>query len=281
MTLGTRGETPQGAEELQRVSRSSVSDAIVDQIIDLISRRVLQPGDRLPSERELCTRFGVGRTSVREALHSLSVMGILDGRVGSGTFVSDDSRYLEKTLEWGLLLDPKRVEDLVETRLMLESQTAYWAAQRATEENLGVMATTLQGMAAAVDEPDRAGWRWHARSEAHGRCETVPPRVLYALNRVLEASRSTVQLVHDGERLTLVKLGTAPDSLAALSPIALAAATLLTEADRRRIRQCGSQRCVLWFLDTSKNGRRRWCSMATCGNRAKAARHYQKQKAAN
>ncbi|MFP6645400.1 MAG: FadR/GntR family transcriptional regulator [Candidatus Latescibacterota bacterium] len=155
MTLGTRGETPQGAEELQRVSRSSVSDAIVDQIIDLISRRVLQPGDRLPSERELCTRFGVGRTSVREALHSLSVMGILDGRVGSGTFVSDDSRYLEKTLEWGLLLDPKRVEDLVETRLMLESQTAYWAAQRATEENLGVMATTLQGMAAAVDEPDR------------------------------------------------------------------------------------------------------------------------------
>ena len=117
--------------------------------------------------------------------------------------------------------------------------------------------------------------------EAHGRCETVPPRVLYALNRVLEASRSTVQLVHDGERLTLVKLGTAPDSLAALSPIALAAATLLTEADRRRIRQCGSQRCVLWFLDTSKNGRRRWCSMATCGNRAKAARHYQKQKAAN
>jgi len=115
--------------------------------------------------------------------------------------------------------------------------------------------------------------------EARVRGERVPPRSLYMLNRVLEASRSSARLVHDGARLTLIRLDSAPASLAALSPIALAAAMLLTEADCRRIRQCRSERCALWFLDTSKNGRRRWCSMATCGNRAKAARHYQKQKA--
>ena len=136
--------------------RSSVSDAIVDQIIDLISRRVLRPGDRLPSERELCRRFDVGRSSVREAIRSLSVMGILDGRVGDGTFVSDDDRYLERTFQWGgMLLDPKKVENLIETRLMLESHTAYWAASRATEENLAVMAETLEGMAAALEDADR------------------------------------------------------------------------------------------------------------------------------
>ena len=132
-----------------------MSDAIVDQIIDLISRRVLRPGDRLPSERELCRRFDVGRSSVREALRSLSVMGVLDGRVGDGTFVSDDDRYLERTLQLGgMLLDPKRVEDLIETRLMLESHTAYWAASRAAAENLAAMEVTQEGMAAALEDSE-------------------------------------------------------------------------------------------------------------------------------
>ena len=43
-----------------------------------------------------------------------------------------------------------------------------------------------------------------------------------------------------------------------------------------RLRQCEHERCALWFLDTSRNGTRRWCSMASCGNRAKAARHYRR-----
>jgi predicted RNA-binding Zn ribbon-like protein len=114
--------------------------------------------------------------------------------------------------------------------------------------------------------------------EAHVLGEPMPPSSLYVLNRALDVSRVTTQLIHDGEKMTLLERDTAPASLAALSRIALTAARLLTDVDRRRIRQCRSDRCVLWFLDTSKSGRRRWCSMATCGNRAKAARHYQKQK---
>ena len=154
IALNFRKETP-AADQLHSVARSSVSDAIVDQIIDLISRRVLRPGDRLPSERELCRRFDVGRSSVREALRSLSVMGVLDGRVGDGTFVSDDDRYLERTLQLGgMLLDPKRVEDLIETRLMLESHTAYWAASRATADNLAAMDKPLEGMAATLEDPE-------------------------------------------------------------------------------------------------------------------------------
>jgi predicted RNA-binding Zn ribbon-like protein len=48
------------------------------------------------------------------------------------------------------------------------------------------------------------------------------------------------------------------------------------EHDRRLIRRCANSACVLLFLDTSKGGRRRWCDMSTCGNRAKAATHYAK-----
>ena len=143
-------------EELRPVNRRSLSDEIVEQIIELISRDVLKPGERLPGERDLCKKFGVGRTSLREALRSLSVMGILEGRVGEGTFVANNSnQYLEKTVQWSLLLDPKRVQDLVETRLMLESQNAGLAAQRRTKENLSMVERNLESMEDLVEEPDR------------------------------------------------------------------------------------------------------------------------------
>ena len=143
-------------KEMKPNTRTSVSDGIVEQVVDLISRDVLKPGDRLPSERELCKRLGVGRSSLREALRSLAVMGIIDGRVGDGTFVSNSNkRYLEKTLQWGLLLDRKRVQDLIETRLMLESQTAFLAAQRVTPENIKTIEETLRGMEASIAQPDK------------------------------------------------------------------------------------------------------------------------------
>ena len=131
------------------------------------------------------------------------------------------------------------------------------------------------------DEAHRLRGAIRSAVEAHVSGEPVPPSSLHALNRALEVSRITTQLRHDGEKLTLLQRDTAPASLAALSRIALAAGTLLTECDHRRIRQCQSDRCVVWFLDISKSGRRRWCSMATCGNRAKAARHQQKLKTAS
>ena len=148
--LGGRSRIEDAADQLQPIERSSVSDAIVDQIIGLISRSMLKSGDRLPSERELCKRFGVGRTSVREALRSLATMGIVDGRVGEGTFVADNRQHLERTLRWGMLLDGDDVENLIETRLMLESNTAFWAATRAREEDLSAIATQLEGMETSV-----------------------------------------------------------------------------------------------------------------------------------
>lgn len=155
MNLKVQKTDNRASEAMRPVHRNSLSDEIVEQIIDLISRGVLKPGDRLPSEKELCLRFGVGRTTIREALRSLAVMRILDGRVGEGTFVSTDNRkYLEKALQWGLLIDRKSVNDLVETRLMLESQTAYAAAARATEENLQEIEEALEGMRRTLDRAE-------------------------------------------------------------------------------------------------------------------------------
>ncbi len=143
------------SESMRTVHRTSVSDDIVAQLTDLIARNVLKPGDRLPPERELCKQFGVGRSSLREALRSLSVMGILDGRVGEGTFVCDNSQYLERALQWGFRLDGKKLQDLSETRLMLESQNVFLAAERATETDLETIAEALAGMEGALQDWER------------------------------------------------------------------------------------------------------------------------------
>ncbi len=63
-----------------------------------------------------------------------------------------------------------------------------------------------------------------------------------------------------------------------LTPIAKSAADLLVNADFSLIKKCENPPCVLYYYDTSKNQRRRWCSMKTCGNRMKAAAHYKRKK---
>ncbi|MEM7516499.1 MAG: CGNR zinc finger domain-containing protein, partial [Planctomycetota bacterium] len=60
--------------------------------------------------------------------------------------------------------------------------------------------------------------------------------------------------------------------------IADAAATLIATGDRRRFKACSGHDCILHFLDTSRNGTRRWCSMAGCGNRSKVASHYRRSR---
>ena len=136
--------------------RRSLSDHIVEQIAALIARGTLKPGDRIPSEKQLCEQFGVGRTSVREALRSLSVMGVLEPHMGDGTFVASNAgRFLERSFHWGLLLNPKLVEDLIETRLMLESHTAFLAATKAAQAELDRMAEAIRLMETHVGDPGR------------------------------------------------------------------------------------------------------------------------------
>ncbi len=61
---------------------------------------------------------------------------------------------------------------------------------------------------------------------------------------------------------------------AAIAPIALSAAALLTSPDLHRVRECGNDTCGWLFLDSSKNQSRKWCEMSSCGNKMKARRHY-------
>lgn len=139
--------------QLKPVPRASLSDGIVDQITALIAGGALKPGDRIPSEKELCRQFSVGRTSVREALRSLSALGVLESHAGDGTFVSQSAGLpLQRSLRYAVLLDATQIEDLVEARLTLESQLAALAARRRSQTDLEAIAEAIAGMRRARED---------------------------------------------------------------------------------------------------------------------------------
>lgn len=107
----------------------------------------------------------------------------------------------------------------------------------------------------------------------YARTGSLDDAATYGINRVLEGCPRTARLVTDGGRPAIVERTQARDFLAALGPVAEAAARLVATVEPGRIRQCSSDRCGAWFVDSSKGNRRRWCSMASCGNRQKASAH--------
>jgi predicted RNA-binding Zn ribbon-like protein len=101
---------------------------------------------------------------------------------------------------------------------------------------------------------------------------------LAALNRALAEAPPRAHLARLGGAYAwrIERVGLSAPAL--LAPVLWSAADLLVQAPHRRIRQCANPQCLWLFIDASKNGTRRWCDMAACGNRAKAHRHYLRSK---
>jgi len=115
---------------------------------------ILTPGTPLPSERELSRKLRVSRPSLREALRTLELMGVVDTRHGSGTQVADSgSDILRAPLEFLFMLDRPSIEDLVETRELLEIHLAGRAAERRDERDLAAMEAALRDMKANLATP--------------------------------------------------------------------------------------------------------------------------------
>jgi predicted RNA-binding Zn ribbon-like protein len=105
-------------------------------------------------------------------------------------------------------------------------------------------------------------------------------RLNLALRQSLPHLRLERQASHDGG-YAWVWDADDRDLLAPLRPVVRSAADLLASADLERVRECDGSTCTWLFLDASRNRSRRWCSMESCGNRAKAARHYHRSRAAS
>jgi GntR family transcriptional repressor for pyruvate dehydrogenase complex len=134
------------------IKHNKVSDEIVNQIKTQISEGMLKPGDRLPPERELVKEFGVSRPSLREALNTLVAQGFL-GVKGKRTFVkSVASESMQDPLSLLIKSDTQKIFDLIEVRKALETWNAYFAAKRATVDDIALLEELIESMKKTIEE---------------------------------------------------------------------------------------------------------------------------------
>jgi len=183
------------------------------------------------------------------------------------------------------------------------ANTRYYRGSEPPTETLGDLSALLAwcrssiGLTIAGERALRRAWREEAAGAAVLRealdlreliyriffctAEGKAPGVadLNAVNDALEAAPDRIGIARSGSGFAWRVGATAGPSIPALlAPVSWSAANLLTGPRLARVRHCSNERCLYLFVDDSKSGTRRWCSMSACGNRAKAHRHYVRHK---
>ena len=136
----------------------STAEEVVTRLHDMIHSGELSPGDRLPPERDLAKLLGVSRPTLRAGIRSLATVGILQSRQGAGTFVAerDESPTLDGSpLRMLSALHGFTSDEMFEARLALEMHIAGLAAERATSEQMTLMAEEITGMYASLGDPEQ------------------------------------------------------------------------------------------------------------------------------
>ena len=138
------------------VKRMPLYEQIANQLEELIIANKLQPGDRLPSERELAERLGVGRPAIREATRVLQDRGLVELKPGSGTYVCELSNSaISQSIERFFSSQQSPVLELQEIREIMEPELAALAAERATPQDIERMEQALAYIEADPSDLDR------------------------------------------------------------------------------------------------------------------------------
>jgi len=139
--------------ELRAVAPGSAVAEVARQLTTLIAGGTFAAGSRLPPERQLAESLGVGRSAVREALAALEILGLVQVRPGSGTYIRYSmTELLPTTRSWGLMLTADHTTELSEVRAGLEVQAAVLAAGRSDYATLTALRADLAAMEAATDD---------------------------------------------------------------------------------------------------------------------------------
>lgn len=137
-------------DDVAPLTKTGISQMLVDKLLGYVVAGQLRPGDRLPSERDLAERFGVSRPTVREAIRALAVLGILEPRHGGGVFVTAlDAADLLGPLTFFLSLTDVAVEKLYQARRLIEGEICALAAVNISEAE-------ITELSALIDEQERA-----------------------------------------------------------------------------------------------------------------------------
>ena len=128
-------------------SKDNVTQLLIQRFQEMLREGVITQGTRLPPERELAAHFNVARSSLRQALKVLEIMGIITQKVGDGSYLNTDtSAVLSVPMEFLFLLDDTSVEELTELRRMTEPGLARLAAQRATADDIALLRKSIKDL---------------------------------------------------------------------------------------------------------------------------------------
>jgi GntR family transcriptional repressor for pyruvate dehydrogenase complex len=174
---------------IRPIRKTRAYEEIVRQVQGLIERGSLRPGERLPTERDLADQFGVSRVTVRQALSVLQAMGLIDSRVGDGTFARRQGATV--TALGGMIQPRTTLLEQLELRRLIEPEVARLAAARATESQIGEFATHIDAQRVKMDagipfvEEDSALHLAIARSSGN----SLLVRMIESIHQSLWASR--------------------------------------------------------------------------------------------
>lgn len=130
--------------DIKSLSRKTLSNQVIDEIISLLTTGQLKPGDRIPSELELMEICNVSRPVIREAMTSLEVLGIVNRKTRNGTFFSD--KVGSKPFSMMLALSATDLYSIIETRVALELGLITLAAEKITDEDLAKLNDLIEEM---------------------------------------------------------------------------------------------------------------------------------------
>lgn len=135
----------------KQLHKDSVVNQVVKQITDSIIAGDLKPGDKLPTEPELCENFGIGRNSVREAIKILEAYGVVYIKRAEGTFVNDS--YNHKMLDpmlYGILLDKNLRINIIQVRKVLDTGMLYQIISMITDEKMDKIQQEFESLKTVV-----------------------------------------------------------------------------------------------------------------------------------
>ena len=147
------GQVKESRGFLTPVRRTTLTADICRKMVGHLLRGDWQEAQKLPPERELCLQLAVGRASLREALKALEIMGMIETRLGDGTYVCRRSDFLSRPLLWAITgTDVSDLSELVEARTLIESELSALAAERATAADLKAVGDCLGEMEGHVKD---------------------------------------------------------------------------------------------------------------------------------
>lgn len=132
-------------------SRSTIPNGVADEIQRQIANGHLKEGDRLPSVEALARDFQVSRTSIREALHGLAALGIVDIHHGRGTFIRGSSDRVHSSTTW-IREQQYQLQELCELRLAVETTAARLAAVKASSEEIEAIEDALNHLRGSAND---------------------------------------------------------------------------------------------------------------------------------